>query len=303
MFKRKPTLGLPLGFVITWIVLSSTVGFVSSFSTRSTIGLASQYPQTWQPKQQQQQQRSTTSSSSHLGLQSLLETINFPGKEQPIEVLEAGVGPEGCKLPAPSGVNTLPQAAQAKVFAGVFAAMFLGTQVLSSVFAGLTFEYEWFQTWRYTWPLLGAVYVAAGIAHFPLEDEFANIYPPKGTWGLWYLPGNAEFHVRWTGVAEVLGGLGLLVGGAMDAFFPSYYTSPTLLSSAGLASDSAAALFLLTIAVTPSNVYMYTHGARLPMDGPDVPIVGHAIRGAMQVVLLALLYQMGAGTFDAWFSP
>ncbi len=24
-----------------------------------------------------------------------------------------------------------------------------------------------------------------------------------GTWGLWYLPGSAEFHVGWTGAAEV----------------------------------------------------------------------------------------------------
>ena len=63
-----------------------------------------------------------------------------------------------------------------------------------------------------------------------------------------------------------------------------------------------AGLLLLTAAVTPANIFMYTHGAKLPIDGPEVPIVGHAIRGAMQVVLFGLLYQMGQGTFDALLS-
>ena len=35
----------------------------------------------------------------------------------------------------------------------------------------------------------------------------AAVYPPIGTWGLWYLPGSAEFHVKWTGVAEVTAGV------------------------------------------------------------------------------------------------
>ena len=63
-----------------------------------------------------------------------------------------------------------------------------------------------------------------------------------------------------------------------------------------------AGLLLLTAAVTPANIYMYTHGAKLPIEGPDVPIVGHAIRGVMQVVLFGLLYQMGQSTFDALLS-
>ena len=63
-----------------------------------------------------------------------------------------------------------------------------------------------------------------------------------------------------------------------------------------------AGLLLLSAAVTPANIYMYTHGAKLPIEGPDVPIIGHAIRGVMQVVLFGLLYQMGQGTFDALLS-
>lgn len=159
-------------------------------------------------------------------------------------------------------------------------------------------SYEWVQTWRYTWPLLGVIYAAAGVTHFTLQDAYENIYPQKGSWGLWYLPGSSEFHVKWTGVAEIVGGLGLVIGGLIDAFAPVYFDCPNVITNAGLLSDSAAGLLLLTIAVTPANIYMFTHGARLPVDGPEVPVVGHAIRGIMQVVLFGLLYEMGQGTFE-----
>ena len=136
------------------------------------------------------------------------------------------------------------------------------------------------------------------MTHFTLAEAYENIYPCKGAWGIWYLPGSKEFHVKWTGVAEFVGGIGLLVGGAFDAFAPVYTSCPNVITSAGIGSDAAAGLLLLTAVVTPANIYMYTHGAKLPMDGPDVPIVGHLIRGIMQVVLFGLLYQMGEGTFE-----
>merc|ERR1712238_550337 len=91
--------------------------------------------------------------------------------------------------------------------------------------------------------------------------EYENIFPSRNAWGIWGIPGNAEFHVKWTGLVEVIAGLGLLVGGAFDALAPVWYTSPNLFTAAGLDSDSAAALLLLSICVTPANIYMYTHGA------------------------------------------
>ena len=243
-----------------------------------------------------------SSSSSQLHLQSFLKSSEVFQKEkapttEPTVV--EGVGPEGCRLPSPSKINTLPKVAQGKAFVGIFAALSLGTQALAGLFMDLGQQYAWFETWQLTWPLLGAIYLAAGITHFTLEEEYSNIYPPRGTWGLWYLPGSKEFHVQWTGVAEILGGMGLLVGGLLDVL---NIGSPHLLSPVGLTSDSAAALFLLTVAVTPANIYMYTHGARLPKDGPALPLVGHAIRGTFQVILLALFYEMGSETFGYWIS-
>jgi uncharacterized membrane protein len=241
-----------------------------------------------------------TTTTTELGVFSFFQK---PQQATPPPPIIPGVGPEGCQLPSPSRINTVPKPLQAKAVVGIFAALFLGTQAFSSVLTDWTAHYEWAQTFRYSWPVvLGAVFVAAGVTHFTVEDEYCNIYPSRGTWGLWYLPGSPQFHVQWTGVAEIFGGVGLLLGGAIDSpLFPVYFDSPNLLSSnAGLLSDSAAALCLLTLAVTPANIYMYTHGARLPKEGPAVPISFHVIRGAFQVVLLGLLYQMGEGTFDAW---
>lgn len=250
----------------------------------------------------------TTSTTPHYYQQTttqlnLFSNFNFQ-KSQPKEpAAEPGIGEAGCALPSPSGVNMLPESQQTAIFVAIYAGLGLGTYLLSSLLSSATLQYEWIQSWKYTWPLLGVIYAAAGATHFTVEDEYVNIYPANKAWGFWSLPGSPQFHVRWTGVAELLGGLGLLIGGAFDAFAPVYTQFPNVLTPAGIGSDSAAALLLLTLVVTPANIYMYTHGAKLPMKTPDgepgleIPVAGHAIRGVLQVVLLALLYQMGEGTF------
>ena len=56
-----------------------------------------------------------------------------------------------------------------------------------------------FKTWQKTWPILGAFYMAAGVAHFTAAEAFESIYPPEGTWGFWYLPGSAAWcHGFWS---------------------------------------------------------------------------------------------------------
>ena len=67
----------------------------------------------------------------------------------------------------------------------------------------------------------------------------------------------------WTGVAEfVLGGL--LTAGACTRLLSSGSAGDGLVSSAALG------LLLLTVLVTPANIYMYTHGAKLPTNSPQV---------------------------------
>ena len=192
--------------------------------------------------------------------------------------------PERHPTPPPPRPRAWPT--KAFVFAAVFAALGAGTVAvlggLSSLEAVL--PAGWYSIWAYTWaPLLGALFAFAGVSHFTLLKEFCNIYPGRGAWGFWYLPGTASFHVKWTGVAEFAGGLGLLLGGlGVGVEF-------------GLEQAAAAGLFALTLAVTPANVYMFSHGAQLP-EGLEVPVVGHAIRGFFQCVLLAIFYTIAQGS-------
>ena len=66
-------------------------------------------------------------------------------------------------------------------------------------------------------------------------------------------------------MAEILGGLWLLVAGLGSIFnigVPSFVGTSI--------SDPASCLLLLLIAVTPANIFMFTHGAKLPIEQPQV---------------------------------
>jgi len=158
---------------------------------------------------------------------------------EPEPIAIAGVGEEGCALPSLSGVNTLSEPIQAAIVLGIFVALGVSSVAFSSFLDTITYKYEWVQSWRYSWPLLGLIYAAAGVTHFTLQEQYENIYPSKGSWGIWYLPGSAEFHVKWTGVAEILGGVGLLIGGTYDAFMPVSNDIPNVITTAGIGSDAA----------------------------------------------------------------
>jgi len=194
---------------------------------------------------------------------------------------------------APSGIDALPLVEQQTVFVGIYA--MLGASTIGAVRVTDALQrFAWFRAYKKTWFLLGAVYALAGYAHFAVSDAFTAIYPPPGTWGLWALPGSPEFHVAWTGVAELLGGSGLVLGGLAAALAPG---SPV----ARLAPLSAAALFALTLAVTPANIYMYTHGAIMVGAGPDgpLPVEFHYVRFVAQVVLLTILAAIAASGRNA----
>jgi uncharacterized membrane protein len=107
--------------------------------------------------------------------------------------------------------------------------------------------------------------------------------PPQGAWGLWYLPGSDRFHVNWTGVAEVAGGVGLLASSV----------PPVADALPWLRPASALGLFALTAIVTPANVFMLTHNA--PGPGPPgsvIPLQGHAVRLTLQALVLTTFWGM-----------
>mmetsp|Transcript_17705 Transcript_17705/g.55810 ORF Transcript_17705/g.55810 Transcript_17705/m.55810 type:complete len:242 (-) Transcript_17705:37-762(-) len=200
-----------------------------------------------------------------------------------------------CTTMLPSGVNAMPESQQAAVVLAIFAGLALDTWGLLFLFGKLrgALPEGWFANWQKTWPLVGAVYMAAGVAHFTAAAAFESIYPPAGTWGFWYLPGSAEFHVAWTGVAELAGGAGLFLGAVILGLAGNFgWEVPPVLRQ--LHALSALGLFALTLAISPANIYMYTHGAQMvgltPGDAP-IPVEGHYARAALQAVLLSILWE------------
>lgn len=85
-------------------------------------------------------------------------------------------------------------------------------------------------------------------------------------------------------MAEILGGLGIVLGALDLPFAPDW-----LLPASGFG------LFLLTVVVSPSNMYMWTHNAPGPLATEEldkfpekvIPMPFHIGRAALQVVLLS----------------
>jgi uncharacterized membrane protein len=179
-------------------------------------------------------------------------------------------------------------------FVSIVATILAGTVIGINIMTAIEYVLPdgWYAAWRdWTWSLpLGIIYTAAGVSHFALKDAFVSIVPPKGTWGgLWQVPSPgaealgltyAEYHNAWVGICEIGGGVLLITSQLHLTQIPVQY--PALL------------LFLLTIVVTPANIYMYTHDAI--MEGKDVPLIpypdGHYIRGFMQCFLLTLFWKL-----------
>mmetsp|Transcript_33314 Transcript_33314/g.50258 ORF Transcript_33314/g.50258 Transcript_33314/m.50258 type:complete len:225 (-) Transcript_33314:223-897(-) len=199
-------------------------------------------------------------------------------------------------LCATSGIEDWPVVAQASVFAATYACLASGTWAGSSLLD--TISKSNLESWRNNFidkilPLsLGALYLTAGVGHFVAAESFRDIYPLPGTWGFWYLPGSAAFHVAWTGAVEVAGGLGLLYAGINndELEIPSSLIQPI----------SALTLFLLTIVVTPANIYMFTHGAVMgEMEPLDLSF--HVTRFFIQIILLSSLLILAKDSFFfAW---
>lgn len=183
------------------------------------------------------------------------------------------------------------EAQRLAVFA-IATALVIGTGVVVSIFNGLEglLPTGWFALWRdFTWPLpLGLIFLAAGVTHFTLRDTYTAMVPPIGTWGgLWQVPAPyntetlklsyAEYHTYWTGLAEVTGGLWLILAGTFGA---------------GPVQLPAACLGLLVAAVTPANIYMATHDI-VPPNLPPIPYPeGHVGRMVLQCILLALFWKL-----------
>ena len=125
--------------------------------------------------------------------------------------ITAGIGP-GRDLPAPSGINVQPQPVQAAISIGILVAVGAATALLAGPLFDAARGSDLWNLSRPTWPILGLIYLAAGVAHFTEAEGFDNITPPNGTWGWWYTPFTPRANVLWTGVVEIFGGAWMLFG-------------------------------------------------------------------------------------------
>lgn len=223
------------------------------------------------------------------------ESKNVKEDVEHVKIVQ-GVGEEGCRLPSPSKINTYPFPLQMAIFLGMYGLLFSGSWLLVALFEMLetsTLLGDVYRGWQMTWiPLFGILFSIAGTLHFSLKQEFQNIFPYQGAWGIWYIPGSAAFHVRWTGIAESLGGLWLLAAYVSSIFDFSIHDETSMISAILSPSSPALALMLLVLLMTPANIFSFTHGARLPRSGPKLPMSFHATRGLIQCLLIAMLYEL-----------
>lgn len=103
--------------------------------------------------------------------------------------------------------------------------------------------------------LMGALYVAAGLAHFAFPILYQSIVPD-------YLPAHRAL-VMLSGLAEIAGGVGVMIPATRRA--------------------AASGLILLLLAVYPANLWMVQHAERYP----QFPLWVLWLRLPLQLLLLA----------------
>lgn len=117
------------------------------------------------------------------------------------------------------------------------------TYTLSSAMLYMLYHYEWFQTWRYFWPLLGFLYAVDG---FTVASISTYLRKQGGLMLLPLLPPLTSRNNTLTAMVSIIGGIGLVIGGAYDAFMPVWMTGPNVLTAAGIGQDSAMILWIVT---------------------------------------------------------
>jgi len=106
-----------------------------------------------------------------------------------------------------------------------------------------------------------------------------------------------QYHSFWSGIAEVLVGCWLFAATVRPDLLPTNLGAfgddgSDASFVIGASTVPAALMYLLTAAVTPANIYMYTHNPVVPRI-PALPYPwGHAGRGLLQCALLAVFYKL-----------
>lgn len=159
----------------------------------------------------------------------------------------------------------------------------LGTYAATVLMDELLVRYEFMQSWRYLWPCIGALYVLQAI-----QQQSSSAVENSRLLRLLPFAVNAP----WWNLATAVCGIGLLIGGAYDAFMPVWMTGPNVFTDAGIGHDSAAALLVL-------SMFGITRRDCTAVDELESL---SATRMIQQVILLSQLCILGEGTISAVLS-
>ncbi len=141
--------------------------------------------------------------------------------------------------------------------------------------------------------MIGYFFILTGIGQLYYLDSVASIVPPNGSWGgIWNVPApgadifnipHQKYHACWTGLAQIACGYSLASSSLDLLEFPSVPVASGMLG-------------LLLVAMTPANIYMFTHDQKMEGFKYYIPYPnGHVIRGVIQCVIFAVFWKM---TFD-----
>ena len=210
----------------------------------------------------------------------------------------------------------------AKTVLSITAATILAVLLIDDI----TMRFETVQEWRYTWPSLGIVYVISGLSSIRRSESDikkqqrnanSSVVEYDADRGMLNtLGGNIRSlsaHVPIPndpilGGLAALAGVGVLVGGYIDAFFPVWYTSPDLLGTrAGVEADSAAILLIMTIYGVFSNIGRYAISSKnaeyasIMKDNENGNLSSIQFPSwAVAVILCSQLWEIASATFYSW---
>lgn len=138
------------------------------------------------------------------------------------------------------------------VWVVIFFGMYECCEVVGSATRAFASE---FAVWLVrSWLFIGFMYIVVGVVYFVVYDGFMFMMLYKGVWGFWNLSGSASFYVNWTGVAEILGGFGVVFGLFLFGFMFDF-------CEFWLMFVSVVGLFLLIIVVMFVNMYMWIYNS------------------------------------------
>ncbi|CAB9514508.1 unknown protein [Seminavis robusta] len=153
------------------------------------------------------------------------------------------------------------------------------TYALSSATLWMLYHFEWFQMWRYLWPLVGLLYATDSASSLLGRNKPPDSGQP---WPLLSIPSDSSKIPVPVRMLSGVAGVGLLVGGAYDAWMPVWETGPNVFTAAGIGQDSAMILWIIT--------------AALAVRRPPKEFAGRYFW--TYVVLLSQLYILGDSAFD-----